>query len=671
MIRSLAIPWAMLGFLLALMATEGQVEARAPSRLVRDWVAQPAASPEDARIRMRLDRWGQGDASVVVRGDVGPNGSWARGIRVRLARGALRLERFDSTGATELDAEHLVSPRQARKAVVVEVLTLGADILAQVFSAADPDLRLASLAGRDTRQQPGGGWGIQVVDAARRGLAVKGVNRRPACDLSRLKAGEDRPRHPFFAVLGPPIGPPGLREGVSLDTLERHYCAGGTIRGLDAEVPRGWLDSAARSCAAHPLLLDAAGRVDLDMCAPDAAGVEALLRAWHARFPDRTELREIGRSHEGRPLLALTVRGTSAAGVHRPALLLNGAHHGLELASITPVLDAVQQLLAPAAEAREHVDRWLGALDVVAVPLVNPDGLDRTLNVAARVGRKNGRPADTSSLYDAFEGVDLNRNYPFRWGSHGEKGSRSDLRSPWYRGPEATSEPETRAMMALAMRHVFVGSVSYHSGNVAVLAPYTIRGARSPEPNEAWTVAEGVVDALNATGVQHPEGRSFALRRNLYTVDGTDQDWHRFAHGTVALLVEVAARNPQTSEERAALRTTLRPSWTALAERFVDGPSVVGRVVDAEGRPVAAEVRWVEQKLHEEERWSSRCPDGLFARYLPARGKVTLRASLPDGTEVRQTLPSHRRGLEVLELRLPHAAPPSARCQVAEGAPAP
>lgn len=58
-------------------------------------------------------------------------------------------------------------------------------------------------------------------------------------------------------------------------------------------------------------------------------------------------------------------------------------------------------------------------IDLWVVPTYNPDGL-------ARHTRKNAH------------GVDLNRNYPFRW---------ANLDGPYESGPRPASEPETRAMM--------------------------------------------------------------------------------------------------------------------------------------------------------------------------------------------------------------------------------
>ena len=63
--------------------------------------------------------------------------------------------------------------------------------------------------------------------------------------------------------------------------------------------------------------------------------------------------------------------------------------------------------------------RPIRGIDLWVVPVYNPDGL-------ARGTRKNAH------------GVDLNRNFPFRW---------ADLDGPYESGSRAASEPETRAMI--------------------------------------------------------------------------------------------------------------------------------------------------------------------------------------------------------------------------------
>ncbi|MBN2496534.1 MAG: hypothetical protein JXR96_18215 [Deltaproteobacteria bacterium] len=349
----------------------------------------------------------------------------------------------------------------------------------------------------------------------------------------------------------------------------------------------------------------------------DPRMVEAILRGLARAHPKDCLLERIGRSHQGRPIWALAIgRGLAAGGkaLQRPAVLLNGAHHGDEIVSVDVVLDAAQHLLAHEGDPR--VRRWLDELVVWAVPLVNPDGLAFFMEQSSAAGRKNGRDLDGDGKRGPEEGVDLNRNYPFRWDAL-PKLARQSLRH--HRGPSPGSEPETRAMMALARREHFAASISYHMGCVSVLVPYTIEGVPQPEPDEAWAVAEQIT-----AGLKHPQGK-LGLRRQLFPVSGTDQDWLRYRFGTLALLVEAATWPPPLeTAERVELLEALRLVWMRLLDRLLDGPAVSGTVRDRKGRPQKARVRVLEIERRAGERWTSRPRDGHFDRFLPAPGSYTL-----------------------------------------------
>ena len=354
--------------------------------------------------------------------------------------------------------------------------------------------------------------------------------------------------------------------------------------------------------------------------------VEYILDDYHRRYPEKTELVTLGTTHQGRPIRALLIADRPSAARGRPAVLLNGAHHGDEPLSAAIVLDAVDTLLAR-PESDPRTGRFLSELAIWCVPMVNPDGFAQFM-VDFGAGRKNGRetrkPGGRVPLN--AKGVDLNRNYPFRWGAHNEAGSSKDPNRRSYRGPAPASEPETRAMIALSDREHFVASISYHIGTVALLVPYTIDGVLNPKPNEAWLVAQEI--SLKMPKIN---GRPVWVRKNLYTVDGTDQDYHRFAHGTLALLLESAARSWESREMKEKAIDAIRPSWGALFERYLDGPSVEGHVRDEAGRPVSADVQIGEVSTRAGEKWRSRCSDGFFGRYLPAFGKFTVRVSPPGG----------------------------------------
>lgn len=136
-----------------------------------------------------------------------------------------------------------------------------------------------------------------------------------------------------------------------------------------------------------------------------------------------------GHSVRGRPLVAVRQGDASA----RRTVLVVGQIHGNEPAG----RDVIRAL--------RHLHRDFGRVAVWTVIGVNPDG--------NRLGtRKNA------------DGVDLNRNFSYRW-SHAEPPS-----SGYYGGPEPFSEPETRAVRRLANRIHPDLTIWYHQPWNGVLA---------------------------------------------------------------------------------------------------------------------------------------------------------------------------------------------------------
>ena len=419
--------------------------------------------------------------------------------------------------------------------------------------------------------------------------------------------------------------PDGIKEyetdGVGLEAL---HCAGMRPVSSSAEIPWKALDARYLAYKHQPPVRDEQGlRVDLSYKSPGM--VSDLLRAFHERYPQHTRLEEIGTSTQGRPIWALAIARDIKADDPRPAILLNAAHHGDEPTSTEIALDAIKVLLSERDKDVRDA-RWLSSLVIWVVPQVNPDGALAFLEQSYRAGRKNGRDANQDGVLLRGDGVDLNRNYPFRWHTLGEEGSSSEPTSSYYRGAAAGSEPETRAMMQLAERERFAAAISYHTGTVCILAPYTIDGVENPEPNEAWEVGREISRAMP----RHPEGRGFRLKKNLYPVDGTDQDWLRAEHGTLALLVEAVRRTPRDHCERASVIEANRASWMLLLNRLLDGPALTGRVLDEQGQPVqGAIVRLKAQTLKAGERWGTRKRDGRFTRFLTKRGVHEVEVEAP------------------------------------------
>ncbi len=126
----------------------------------------------------------------------------------------------------------------------------------------------------------------------------------------------------------------------------------------------------------------------------------------------------VGRSVQGRAIVAQVLGPASAT----RRVLLVGCIHGNECAG-RAILSALAR--EPVAAG---VQLWL-------VPSMNPDG-------AAAGTRQNAH------------GVDLNRNFPYRWHAGGGP--------VYYAGPHPLSEPETRAAVRLIARIEPAVTVWYH-----------------------------------------------------------------------------------------------------------------------------------------------------------------------------------------------------------------
>src|SRR6201996_6284049 len=126
----------------------------------------------------------------------------------------------------------------------------------------------------------------------------------------------------------------------------------------------------------------------------------------------------IGTSVRGRPIVAWSFGSDHA----RRRILIIGVIHGNETAGLA-ITSALRRMAPPPG-----VQLWL-------VPELNPDGV----------------AADTRQNAD---GVDLNRNFPFRW--------RYTADPTYYSGPRPASEPETRAAMRLVRRIRPAVTITYH-----------------------------------------------------------------------------------------------------------------------------------------------------------------------------------------------------------------
>ena len=194
-----------------------------------------------------------------------------------------------------------------------------------------------------------------------------------------------------------------------------------------------------------------------------------------------TKLVTIGQSLRGLPIYAIKVTkdARTVADGSRPAVLYSSLQHAREwLAGETgrrrrPDLLGEARLdnygrtgtatgtdgEPVAGVSASEITNLVNTRELWFILVANPDGYDFTFTPANRLWRKNLRDNNGDGQITAFDGVDLNRNFPTRW-NYDDEGSNTDPSSETFRGTEADSEPETDAFMNLMDRVDFARAVS-------------------------------------------------------------------------------------------------------------------------------------------------------------------------------------------------------------------
>lgn len=249
------------------------------------------------------------------------------------------------------------------------------------------------------------------------------------------------------------------------------------------------------------------------------------LNEYKSRFPSIMAIQSIGRSHEGRDIWAVKISSNVDASEGKPVVFFNAMHHAREVMTTEIALDIIEQLTSGYA-TNARTQNWVNSNEIWIVPMVNPDGNNRVWT-SNNMWRKNMRGG---------YGVDINRNYPYAWGSC--NGSSGNTGSDTYRGPSAGSEPETQAMMGLVAQIKPALSISYHSYSELVIYPYGCDGEYTPDRETVAGIGHQLASRLpkdGASGTYTP-GTSWEI---LYAVDGGDIDWYYHEHGVLPYVIEV------------------------------------------------------------------------------------------------------------------------------------
>lgn len=238
-----------------------------------------------------------------------------------------------------------------------------------------------------------------------------------------------------------------------------------------------------------------------------------------ARYPFIRK-RRIGTSVTGSPIEAL-VMGSGAKQV-----FYNASHHANEWITTPLVLKFLEDYAEAYASGRRignvSAAKLFTGATLHVVPLVNPDGVDLVTGAI-----DSGSAYDTARRYAAnypsipfpsgwkanIRGVDLNSNYPADWEKEREVKFAAGFTRPGpreYVGPNALSEPESRAVYDYTDENRFDLAIAYHTQGRVIFWKY-----QDYEPTGAEAIAERMASGSGYTLREGP-ANSYAGYRDWF-----------------------------------------------------------------------------------------------------------------------------------------------------------
>ncbi|HEX5782801.1 MAG TPA: M14 family zinc carboxypeptidase [Solirubrobacteraceae bacterium] len=250
-----------------------------------------------------------------------------------------------------------------------------------------------------------------------------------------------------------------------------------------------------------------------------ADGLKAEFEQMARDHRDLAELQTIGRTVKGQDIVALKVTKDArrTRDGKRPAVLYLGAQHAREW--ITPeMIRRLAHYYLDGYSRDRDIRELVQERELWFVPVANPDGYDHTFTPGQRLWRKNLRDNNGDGQIAPGDGVDLNRNFAYKWGYDNE-GSSPDEASETYRGPGPTSEPESKRLEAFVRRVGFEFFINYHSA-AQLLLYGTGWQVATPTPDDIIGETLAGDDAEPAVPGYDPD-----ISAELYTTNG-DTDTH-------------------------------------------------------------------------------------------------------------------------------------------------
>ncbi|RSS80957.1 M14 family metallopeptidase [Streptomyces sp. WAC06614] len=241
-----------------------------------------------------------------------------------------------------------------------------------------------------------------------------------------------------------------------------------------------------------------------------------------AQYPSIMSKRVIGKSYQGRDIVAIKISDNVGTDENEPEVLFTHHQHAREHLTVEMALYLMKELGSKYG-TESRVTGMVNSREIWIVPDLNPDGGEYDIATGSyRSWRKNRQPNSGSS----YVGTDLNRNWDYKWGCCG--GSSSSKSSETYRGTAGESAPEVKVVADFVRSRVVGGkqqikaAIDFHTYSELVLWPYgwTYNDTAPGLTADDLAAYKKIGQSMAASNGYTPEQSS-----DLYITDGTIDDW--------------------------------------------------------------------------------------------------------------------------------------------------
>ncbi|MEU6522615.1 M14 family metallopeptidase [Streptomyces sp. NPDC046924] len=259
-----------------------------------------------------------------------------------------------------------------------------------------------------------------------------------------------------------------------------------------------------------------------------------------AAYPNIMSKRVIGRSYQGRDIVAIKISDNVTADENEPEVLFTHHQHAREHLTVEMALYLLRELGAGYGSDSRITD-MVDSREIWIIPDLNPDGGEYDIATGSyRSWRKNRQPNSGSS----YVGTDLNRNWNYRWGCCG--GSSGSASSDTYRGAAPESAPEVKVVADFVRSRVVGGvqqikaGIDFHTYSELVLWPfgYTYSDTTTGMTADDHAAFRTVGQKMAASNGYTPQQSS-----DLYITDGSIDDYLWGTHKIFGYTFEMYPRS--------------------------------------------------------------------------------------------------------------------------------